>query len=236
MHESTSRTSELRTTAVASAVALALALPLAFAKDDAQHSDDLHASPPAATGTDGEAGTDGNGDEVADGGEGDRAEAGAAETEVDQGGTAPGRGDEGAQPSGPKSAPGGKATESPADRHADPTDRPGATEAECGPAMSAPRGVEARTCVVTEGTDTWARVYYRNGSGEPLRGELTVRDPGGGSVEVHCDVPATEARGICETPRAPTVDDSTAARYSATAELAAPGTDSTLLRAATPGP
>ncbi|MFX4291870.1 hypothetical protein [Streptomyces bohaiensis] len=181
MHESTSRSAELRTTAVASAVALALALPLAFATSGTQPGDPSRAAPPTATDVEPDTGPDT--------GESTRGEGhGAA----------------------------------------------GTAETDCGPAISAPEGVEARTCLVTEGADTWARVYYRNGSGEPLRGGLTVHDPAGGTVEVRCEVPATAARGVCETPRVPTVDDSAVSFYSATAELAAPGAEGDPLRAAAP--
>lgn len=201
-HESTSRSTDLRTTAVASAVALALALPLAFAKSSTQQTDSPAAPPPAAAGT----------------------ESGA-------------EGDDGGSPAGPgrasEPAPGGRGASGGPEQPGSPA---GPADTDCGPAIRAPEGVEARTCLVTEGTDTWARVYYRNGSGEPLRGELTVHDPAGGTVEVRCEVPATEAHGVCETPRVPTVDDSAVSSYSATAELAGPGAEGALLRAASPRP
>lgn len=42
-----------------------------------------------------------------------------------------------------------------------------ATAARCGPELSSPDGIEAQTCVLTQGEDTWARTYYRNTTGEP---------------------------------------------------------------------
>ncbi|NJQ05488.1 hypothetical protein [Streptomyces lonarensis] len=220
MHESTSRSSELRTTAVASAVALALALPLAFAKSTTQHVDSPAAPPPAAAGT--ESGATGEDKD------GSPAQPGSGSE------PAPGHGDRHGAPGGAPDGPDGADGADGADGPEHPGGASRAADTDCGPAISAPEGVEARTCLVTEGADTWARVYYRNGSGEPLRGELTVHDPAGGTVEVRCDVPATEARGVCETPRVPTVDDSTASFYSATAELTGPGADGALLRAASP--
>ncbi len=43
-----------------------------------------------------------------------------------------------------------------------------ATAVRCGPELTSPEGVEAQTCVVTQGTETWARTYYRNATGHPL--------------------------------------------------------------------
>ena len=41
-----------------------------------------------------------------------------------------------------------------------------ATAARCGPELTSPDGIEAQTCVLTQGEDTWARTYYRNATGE----------------------------------------------------------------------
>ncbi|MGK5629531.1 hypothetical protein, partial [Streptomyces sp. URMC 123] len=75
--------------------------------------------------------------------------------------------------------------------------------AECGPELSSPEGVEAQTCVMTEGRDTWARTYYRNATGEPLVAALTLMRPDGRTVQVHCPMAAKDDPGACETPRAP---------------------------------
>ncbi|WP_103503131.1 MULTISPECIES: hypothetical protein [unclassified Streptomyces] len=184
MHESPSRASDLRTTALASAVALALALPLAFAtagpSGAPRSSDDTAARSLAAS------------DSAARPGDGTAAPA-PDET---------GRGEE------------RETVEAP--------ERPrAASGAFCGPEITSPEGVEARTCVLTEGPDTWGRVYFRNTTGETLRGELTVLRPDGRTVEVRCEVPASDDPGVCETPREPTVPDGAArAPYSAMAELA----------------
>ncbi|WP_227870192.1 hypothetical protein [Streptomyces otsuchiensis] len=186
MHESPSRASDLRTTALASAVALALALPLAFAtagpSGAPRSSDDTAARSLAAS------------DSSARPGDGTAAPAPAPDEN--------GRGEE------------RETVEAP--------ERPrAASGAFCGPEITSPEGVEARTCVLTEGPDTWGRVYFRNTTGETLRGELTVLRPDGRTVEVRCEVPASDDPGVCETPREPTVPDGAArAPYSAMAELA----------------
>ena len=43
-----------------------------------------------------------------------------------------------------------------------------ATAARCGPELTSPDGIEAQTCVLTQGRDTWARTYYRNATGDEL--------------------------------------------------------------------
>lgn len=85
--------------------------------------------------------------------------------------------------------------------------------ARCGPELVAPRGVEAQTCVMAEGGETWARTYYRNATGEELRPVLTLLGPGGRTVELHCAPAAHDEPGTCETPRVP----SSGASRSATA-------------------
>jgi hypothetical protein len=92
--------------------------------------------------------------------------------------------------------------------------------------------VEAQTCVLTQGTDTWGRVYYRNATGRPLRGALKMLRPDGRTVRVRCKVPAGDEPGLCETPREPTVpEEHDADTYSAVAELADTEDDRLLLRA-----
>lgn len=71
----------------------------------------------------------------------------------------------------------------------------------CGPELASPDGVEAQTCVVTEGADTWARTYYRNATGQPLDAVLTLMAPAGRTVQVRCAVEARDEPGTCETPR-----------------------------------
>ncbi len=73
--------------------------------------------------------------------------------------------------------------------------------ARCGPELVAPEGVEAQTCVMAEGGETWARTYYRNATGEELRPVLTLLGPGGRTVELHCAPAVHDEPGTCETPR-----------------------------------
>nr|WP_257003026.1 hypothetical protein [Streptomyces sp. Alain-F2R5] len=82
-----------------------------------------------------------------------------------------------------------------------------ATAVRCGPDLSSPEGIEAQTCVLTQGTgagtETWARTYYRNATGDPLEAVLSLLGPEGRSVRMHCAVGAEDAPGTCETPREP---------------------------------
>lgn len=102
----------------------------------------------------------------------------------------------------------------------------------CGPELASPDGVEAQTCVLAEGPDTWARTYYRNATGRELDAFLTLMAPGGRTVQVRCRVPAQDEPGTCETPGERGRGVATA--YTAVAEFAGTGEgDSTplLLRA-----
>ncbi|MFD3727956.1 hypothetical protein [Streptomyces sp. NPDC058671] len=102
----------------------------------------------------------------------------------------------------------------------------------CGPELASPDGVEAQTCVLAEGPDTWARTYYRNATGQELDAFLTLMAPGGRTVQVRCRVPAQDEPGTCETPGERGKGEATA--YTAVAEFAGTGEgDSTplLLRA-----
>ncbi|MFF1506896.1 hypothetical protein [Streptomyces sp. NPDC058326] len=102
----------------------------------------------------------------------------------------------------------------------------------CGPELASPEGVEAQTCVLAEGPDTWARTYYRNATGQEIDAFLTLMAPGGRTVQVRCPVPAQDEPGACETPVERGRDKVTA--YTAVAEFAGTGEgDSTplLLRA-----
>ncbi|GAA0352170.1 hypothetical protein GCM10010319_31610 [Streptomyces blastmyceticus] len=98
----------------------------------------------------------------------------------------------------------------------------------CGPELAAPEGVEAQTCVLRQGADTWARTYYRNATGGPLTAVLTLMDPEGRTVEVQCRMGPSDDPDGCETPHAPTVRDPRERdAYSAVAEIA--GADGRLL-------
>lgn len=100
--------------------------------------------------------------------------------------------------------------------------------ARCGPELTSPEGVEAQTCVLEQGNETWARTYYRNATGAPLRAVLTLMGPDGRTVQVHCRTTASDDPDGCETPRARTVRGADAARaeargedlYTAVAEIA----------------
>ncbi|MFC8129453.1 hypothetical protein [Streptomyces sp. NPDC057302] len=88
----------------------------------------------------------------------------------------------------------------------------------CGPELASPNGIEAQTCVLAEGRDTWGRTYYRNTTGDELSAVLTVMGPGGRTVEMHCAVGAADEPGACETPRERTAGNADA--YSAVVEFA----------------
>nr|WSZ97341.1 hypothetical protein OH820_18220 [Streptomyces sp. NBC_00857] len=89
----------------------------------------------------------------------------------------------------------------------------------CGPEVAAPEGVEAQTCVLTEGRDTWARTYYRNATDGELLAVLSLMGPRGRTVQTHCRVGTTDEPTTCETPRAPSRGEP--AEYVAMAEFAA---------------
>ncbi|MFJ6748051.1 MULTISPECIES: hypothetical protein [unclassified Streptomyces] len=76
--------------------------------------------------------------------------------------------------------------------------------ARCGPELASPQRIEAQTCVLAEQGRTWARTYYRNPTGDPLRAVLTLLRPDGTTVQAHCALPAADAPGVCETPAGPT--------------------------------
>ncbi|WP_229880176.1 hypothetical protein, partial [Streptomyces echinoruber] len=101
-----------------------------------------------------------------------------------------------------------------------------ATAARCGPVLSSPDGVEAQTCVLTQGAQTWARTYYRNTTGEALDAVLSLLGPAGRTVQTHCTPGADDEPATCETPREPTRGAPDV--YTAVAEFAA-GPDAPLL-------
>lgn len=91
----------------------------------------------------------------------------------------------------------------------------------CGPELASPGGAEAQTCVLNEGSDVWARTYYRNATRRELDAFLTLMAPGGRTVQVRCGVPAQDEPGTCETPRERGAGPVTA--YTAVAEFAGAG-------------
>ncbi|MFB6788312.1 hypothetical protein ACFCWT_16770 [Streptomyces olivaceus] len=93
-----------------------------------------------------------------------------------------------------------------------------ATAVRCGPELTSPGGVEAQTCVLVQGTQTWARTYYRNATGAPLESVLSLLGPDGHSLRTRCAVSAEDAPGTCETPRERARDGF--AGYTAVAEFA----------------
>ncbi|MBD0423509.1 hypothetical protein H0H10_30880 [Streptomyces sp. TRM S81-3] len=110
-----------------------------------------------------------------------------------------------------------------------------ATAVRCGPALTSPGGIEAQTCVVTQGAQTWARTYYRNTTGEPLESVLSLMGPGGRTVRTRCAVGAEAEPGTCETPRGRTRGGPAA--YGAVAEFASRAGDGPpLLRAGSNSP
>ncbi|MFE5815883.1 hypothetical protein [Streptomyces sp. NPDC056479] len=76
-----------------------------------------------------------------------------------------------------------------------------ATAVRCGPELTSPEGVEAQTCVLTQGENTWARTYFRNATGGALDSVLSLMGPGGRTVQMRCVVGAEDEPGTCETPR-----------------------------------
>ncbi|MFD5592810.1 hypothetical protein [Streptomyces griseorubiginosus] len=94
-----------------------------------------------------------------------------------------------------------------------------ATATRCGPELSSPEGIEAQTCVLTQGDETWARTYYRNATGTALDAVLSLMGPGAHTVQMHCVVGAGDEPDSCETPRERT--EGTPGDYTAVAEFAA---------------
>ncbi|MGW0916184.1 hypothetical protein ACWD1Z_31270 [Streptomyces sp. NPDC002784] len=102
-----------------------------------------------------------------------------------------------------------------------------ATAARCGPELTSPDGIEAQTCVLTQGEQTWARTYYRNTTGGALDAVLSLMGPGGRTVQIRCAVGAEDEPGSCETPRAATRGGP--ADHTAVAEFAARAGEGPLL-------
>ncbi|MFJ2818322.1 hypothetical protein [Streptomyces sp. NPDC087294] len=76
-----------------------------------------------------------------------------------------------------------------------------ATATRCGPELTAPEGIEAQTCVLTQGDESWARTYYRNATGDALDAVLSLMGPDDHTVRTSCAVGAGDDPGTCETPR-----------------------------------
>ena len=102
-----------------------------------------------------------------------------------------------------------------------------ATAARCGPELTSPEGIEAQTCVLIQGADTWARTYYRNATGESLDSELSLMGPGGRTVQMHCATGADDEPATCETPREHSRGG--ADEYAAVAEFTGHGANGGLL-------
>ncbi len=99
-------------------------------------------------------------------------------------------------------------------------DAPGVrrTSEQCGPAVASPHGIEAQSCVLTDGPDAWARTYFRNATGGALMSVLTLMGPGGRTVRTHCAAEPEDGPAVCETPREKARGE--AGDYSAIAEFA----------------
>lgn len=138
---------------------------------------------------------------------------------LSQGGNGNANGDRDGDGAGAGKAPEGAARAQSAAGARSPLPPGPATAVRCGPELTSPEGVEAQTCVVTQGTETWARTYYRNATGDPLESVLSLMGPDGRSVRTRCAVGAEDAPGTCETPRE-RVRGGPAA-YTAVAEFAA---------------
>ncbi|MGW1912011.1 hypothetical protein ACWCQS_15165 [Streptomyces sp. NPDC002076] len=102
-----------------------------------------------------------------------------------------------------------------------------ATATRCGPQLTSPDGIEAQTCVLAEGTDTWARTYYRNSTGKSLDSALSLMGPGGHSLETRCVTGVDDEPATCETPREHSRGGMDA--YTAVTEFATHGADGALL-------
>ncbi|MEU5074911.1 hypothetical protein AB0G76_25665 [Streptomyces asoensis] len=102
-----------------------------------------------------------------------------------------------------------------------------ATAARCGPELTTPDGVEAQTCVLSQGDETWGRTYYRNATGRALEAFLSLMGPEGRSVRTRCPVGAEDEPASCETPRERTLGEPAA--YTAVTEFAGAAEDGPLL-------
>ncbi|MBV7698776.1 hypothetical protein [Streptomyces sp. TRM70350] len=122
---------------------------------------------------------------------------------------------------GAAGAPGDEAAAPDPDRSPDLLGLGLATATRCGPDITSPDGIEAQTCVLTQGEESWARTYYRNATGQALDAVLSLMGPDGRTVQMRCAVGAEDEPASCETPRERTKGEPAA--YSAVAEFAARG-------------
>jgi hypothetical protein len=230
MHQPQQRASRLRVVTLASTVALAVALPLAAAVAGEDERLASEASEAARSGLGGEE----HGERPS--GPQQDMERGSGHTEGTEDGHSPdGHTENGTGGDDGKSPDGLDAPEL-AGRDKGRGSRPASS---CGPEIASPEGVEAQTCVLTQGEDTWARTYYRNATNGQLPTVLTLMRPDGRTVQVHCTLPAADEPGICETPRH---SDSGAGgkvekgSYSAVAEVASADGERRLLRSGSNSP
>lgn len=104
--------------------------------------------------------------------------------------------------------------------------------ARCGPEIELREWVMAQTCVLEEEDHTRGRTYYRNTSGAPLMGVLTLLRPDGRTLQVNCELPASGNPGSCETPRERTLHPLEHEEpYTAIAEIATADAERMLVRA-----
>ncbi|MFD6248101.1 hypothetical protein [Streptomyces roseolus] len=184
----------LRMAGLGTAIAIAVLVPLAATADRPDDAPPSTAHAPAHHAPDDRAPADG----AEPGGE-----AGGLLGELGLGGED--RTGESARPAAPKEAPppaGAAAEAAPAGAAAEAAGTPERVS-RCGPEVASPEGVEAQTCVLSEGPDVWARTYYRNATGREIDAILTLMAPGDRTVQVRCPVPARDEPGTCETPREP---------------------------------
>jgi hypothetical protein len=200
----------IRLLALGGAVACAIALPLAMASagpagEDGHASDRGHAHPARTAGAPRAAGAGGAAGSADDG-------AGRAADRTAE------RAADGGDPETPSAATPG----------APPLLGLGlATAARCGPELTSPEGVEAQTCVLSRGEDTWARTYYRNATGRPLDAFLSLMGPAGRTVRTTCAVADEDEPESCETPHEPSRGKPAA--YTAVTEFAEAIADGPLL-------
>ncbi|MBN0043216.1 hypothetical protein JS756_03700 [Streptomyces actuosus] len=212
----------LRLLALAGLAVCAVALPLAVASAGQPEGEGRTVVPAAARdvahGDRGGRTSDGRGDQ----------DGSAAGSRDDRSGPAPG--DRGGSSSGPGPATGDGDAKAPAARPAGSPLLLGlgvATAARCGPELSTPGGIEAQTCVLAQGEETWARTYYRNATGRDLEAVLSLMGPQRRTMQMHCRIGAEDEPGTCETPRERTRGAMDA--YTAVAEFARAGGGGPLL-------
>ncbi|MFV0134929.1 hypothetical protein ACLGIH_17120 [Streptomyces sp. HMX87] len=122
------------------------------------------------------------------------------------------------RPRGPVGGPAFAAGSAPGLRTPTALDPGPATAVRCGPELASPGGIEAQTCVLNQGEETWARIYYRNATGDALDAVLSLMGPGDRTLRTRCAVGAEDEPGTCETPRQRTRGEPSA--YTAVAEFA----------------